>query len=167
MEDRVRADPNAPSHKLYHVTIEITDEDEVNRSSARISLTMQATPYIKKAFYVFALVLLGIEEIRANIVPLISDSRPEAIKLLKIIQSKSTKAEERDEDKSELQDSDQEDEEAEAADKKRKKTPKAKGKAKAKAKVDPNKCEGIVDPKKALQGDLPRPCEACVCVCCR
>jgi hypothetical protein len=50
MEDRVRADPNAPSHKLYHVTIEITDEDEVNRSSARISLTMRAMPYIKKLF---------------------------------------------------------------------------------------------------------------------
>ena len=99
--------------------------------------------------------------------PLASDSRPEAIKLLKIINCKKPKTQEEEGDEDDDQGSDQAEEEAEKPGKKKgkgaqpkpeKKEPKAKAKPK-----DLAKCEGVVDPKKAMQGLLPRPCEACVC----
>ena len=95
--------------------------------------------------------------------PLLSDSRPEAIKLLKILQNKKPKAQEEVGDDDE-NGSDQDEEKAKTSGKKKgkgaKPKPEAKPKGKAKAKADPTKCEGIVDPKKSLQGVLPRPCEA-------
>lgn len=42
MEGRITNDPNAPTHHLYHVTLEILDEDETGRAIAAFGYLLTA-----------------------------------------------------------------------------------------------------------------------------
>ena len=57
MEGRITSDPNAPTHHLYHVTLELSDEDESARAIAAFGyLLIAALPLF---FEIYKLLCCG------------------------------------------------------------------------------------------------------------